>query len=176
METYNTLQRGQVVKTSFGEFTIKDIEYHSGLTMLSFEGTPIRCSTIHLIGYVDPREAEQREKRQVETAAYLKARTPLPGLKKGKIDPTRWLQDIEPEYRESFKDYIMSQQLPILLSSQFGRSQAEATCSFCGFIQRVYVWSFAGSGKRCDNCGVLLTHRHAFAEIKKLPREFRIYD
>lgn len=42
-----------------------------------------------------------------------------------------------------------------------GRSSATAVCGFCGFQTRVYLWSLAGSGKRCSNpdCSAIL-YRH----------------
>ena len=40
--------------------------------------------------------------------------------------------------------------------SDFGRSTAVATCPFCGLTVRVFVWSFAGHGKKCPKCGASL--------------------
>ena len=34
-----------------------------------------------------------------------------------------------------------------------GRKWNRLTCPFCGRTVRVYVWSFAGCGKRCPDCG-----------------------
>jgi hypothetical protein len=36
--------------------------------------------------------------------------------------------------------------------SEFGRSSIRIECPFCGTITRAYVWSLAGSGKKCDGC------------------------
>lgn len=36
---------------------------------------------------------------------------------------------------------------------EFGKTQMEIKCPWCGFIFYVYVWSFAGCGKRCLGCG-----------------------
>jgi len=52
-----------------------------------------------------------------------------------------------------------------------GRSTATAICGFCDCSQRVYVWSLAGSGKRCINCKALLTSGGTFKPIKWIVRE-----
>ena len=35
--------------------------------------------------------------------------------------------------------------------SAFGRSTVYVDCPFCGHATEVYIWSLAGSGKRCGN-------------------------
>lgn len=40
---------------------------------------------------------------------------------------------------------------------EFGRSYLYITCPFCEEQTRAYIWSLAGSGKRCDGCGALHT-------------------
>ena len=40
-------------------------------------------------------------------------------------------------------------------SSEHGRSTMMVKCPFCEKEFEVYIWSFAGSGKRCS-CGALL--------------------
>lgn len=35
--------------------------------------------------------------------------------------------------------------------SAFGRSTVDIQCPFCGQVVQAYVWSLAGSGKRCTN-------------------------
>lgn len=32
-------------------------------------------------------------------------------------------------------------------------------CEDCGEPQEVYLWSFAGCGKRCDECGKVIAYR-----------------
>jgi hypothetical protein len=39
-------------------------------------------------------------------------------------------------------------------SGEFGRANCVIQCPFCGAEVKVYVWSLAGGGKRC-NCGAL---------------------
>ncbi len=41
--------------------------------------------------------------------------------------------------------------------STIGRSEAYIMCPFCSRTVRVYLWSLAGSGKRCV-CGALHTY------------------
>jgi len=38
-----------------------------------------------------------------------------------------------------------------------GRSYFYAKCPFCNNDQKIYVWSFAGSGKRCEGCGAMFS-------------------
>jgi hypothetical protein len=40
--------------------------------------------------------------------------------------------------------------------SEFGRSTVWITCPYCDVEVEAYVWSLAGSGKRCE-CGALHT-------------------
>ena len=40
-------------------------------------------------------------------------------------------------------------------SSRHGESTMMVKCLFCEEVLEVYIWSFAGSGKRCS-CGALL--------------------
>jgi ribosomal protein S27E len=47
--------------------------------------------------------------------------------------------------------------------SRFGRTTVEVQCPFCGAVVVAYVWSLAGSGKRCT-CGAL----HTSAETIRL--------
>lgn len=35
--------------------------------------------------------------------------------------------------------------------SAFGRSTIDIQCPFCGQVVEAFVWSLAGSGKRCTN-------------------------
>ena len=39
--------------------------------------------------------------------------------------------------------------------SEFGKSSVVIDCPFCGESVRAYVWSLAGSGKRCPGCGAI---------------------
>lgn len=41
------------------------------------------------------------------------------------------------------------------LSRSVGRILVEIVCPFCGDSVRAYLWSLAGSGKRCE-CGAVL--------------------
>ena len=37
----------------------------------------------------------------------------------------------------------------------FGRSSIRIQCPFCYTVTRAYIWSLAGSDKRCDGCNAL---------------------
>lgn len=49
-------------------------------------------------------------------------------------------------------------------SSRHGRSTMMVKCPFCEEELEVYIWSFAGSGKRCS-CGALLTNGECVKEV-----------
>lgn len=49
-------------------------------------------------------------------------------------------------------------------SSRHGRSTMMVKCPFCEEEFEVYIWSFAGSGKRCS-CGALLMNGHCVKEV-----------
>ena len=63
--------------------------------------------------------------------------------------------------------------------SEFGRSTVFVTCPFCGRKTEAYVWSLAGSGKRCpnENCrahlcyGVAIRDMVPVEEAKEKSRE-----
>lgn len=48
-------------------------------------------------------------------------------------------------------------------SSAVGRSTGSIVCPFCATLVEVYLWSLAGSGKRCE-CGALLTWGAAYKQ------------
>lgn len=50
-------------------------------------------------------------------------------------------------------------------SSEHGRSTKMVKCPFCGEEVEVYIWSFAGSGKRCS-CGALLRNKECIKEVE----------
>jgi len=51
------------------------------------------------------------------------------------------------ENKKSKKHYAF------LLSSEHGRSQCVIECPFCKHRVTAYLWSLAGSGKMCPECG-----------------------
>lgn len=55
--------------------------------------------------------------------------------------------------------------------ARVGRSTVAISCQFCNHLQRVYRWSFAGSGKRCEICGALNTRHGAFLHWDRLSAE-----
>lgn len=51
-------------------------------------------------------------------------------------------------------DYQVAEKRPVFIEPglhEIGRSQGKVECPFCGKRNTVYLWSFAGSGKRCVN-------------------------
>lgn len=41
--------------------------------------------------------------------------------------------------------------------SKFGKTTCNIKCPFCETITTAYVWSLAGSGKKCSGCGAMHT-------------------
>lgn len=52
-----------------------------------------------------------------------------------------------------------------------GRSTAAIYCPCCGYENRVYIWSFNGSGKRCENCLALVSRHGASLRADKMSPE-----
>ena len=50
--------------------------------------------------------------------------------------------------------------------SEFGRTRALIQCPLCGTKVWAYIWSLAGSGKRCPGCGAVHTWEHGTVERK----------
>lgn len=150
--------------TILGEKVVTDINRSHGVFMFSFEGTDIRLGQMHIIG-IEPeeREVKKEAERLKRFEEYRAARTPQPGLKKGKINISRWMDGIDPT-QPKVGIYRLKMGPLRKTESEFSRSRGEVDCPFCGFIQTVFIWSFNGGGKRCDNCGVLLSKWFAIAE------------
>jgi hypothetical protein len=55
--------------------------------------------------------------------------------------------------------------------SEHGKSTIIIRCPFCNNEVVAYVWSYAGSGKKC-NCGALLTKKHA--TLKRSTHDYQI--
>ncbi len=54
---------------------------------------------------------------------------------------------------------------------EMGRSSSIAVCPFCGTRNRVYMWSLAGGGKRCENGDCRAHLRVGFAIRDMVPAE-----
>lgn len=59
-------------------------------------------------------------------------------------------------------------------SAENGKSTGEVVCPCCGETTTVYIWSFAGGGKRCETCRVLLYSSAAFIYKKEIPKGFKL--
>lgn len=53
--------------------------------------------------------------------------------------------------------------------SRFGRSSADVACGFCNRQIEVFLWSLAGSGKKCE-CGALLHSGGRSYRLKSLAK------
>lgn len=49
----------------------------------------------------------------------------------------------------------------------FGKSSVEIKCPWCGVWVTGYIWSMAGSGKKCPGCGAIHTWLYGSAEPKR---------
>jgi hypothetical protein len=52
-----------------------------------------------------------------------------------------------------------------------GSGKGYVTCPCCLDITEIFVWSFAGCGKRCWHCNVLLMHHGAYIENSEIPEK-----
>lgn len=85
-------------------------------------------------------------------------------MSKLKIDASKWVN----VPTERGDDYLADTVLCRGGNSEPGRSTKYLACGFCEAEHKVYIWSLAGSGKRCDNCGALMCNRTTFAEKGKV--------
>jgi len=53
--------------------------------------------------------------------------------------------------------------------SRMGKSTKTVICSFCKNEIEVYIWSFAGCGKKCD-CGALLSDWVCYKPLTQEPK------
>ena len=44
------------------------------------------------------------------------------------------------------------------VTPRMGRSSIDISCPFCKTVVEAYLWSLAGSGKRCPGCGAKHTY------------------
>lgn len=169
LESYE-IKPGMQITTTFGTINVAEVEEH-GTIYIVRQRNPyyVQFTSDCIPNYITPMALLAKQERSRKFDEYMKPRTPKPGLKKGKIDISRWKEDIQPAYDSRQKYYYLNIKLEDKWKkdSRFGRSTAEVLCPFCDFIQKIYIWSFAGCGKRCDNCGVHLGHHRATAEEKR---------
>ena len=52
----------------------------------------------------------------------------------------------------------------LVLSSEVGRTHVGLKCPFCAATVLAYLWSLAGSGKRCE-CGAVCTQVGAWRRV-----------
>lgn len=57
--------------------------------------------------------------------------------------------------------------------SEFGTSSIDIECPFCQTNTTAYIWSLAGSGKKCPGCGAI-HHWQGGITKKKLPPAFYV--
>lgn len=57
--------------------------------------------------------------------------------------------------------------VPFGLVSQVGRTRWKIECPYCGQIVVGYLWSLAGSGKRCPECGALHKMDRSYKSTKE---------
>lgn len=55
-----------------------------------------------------------------------------------------------------------------VLWSAVGRTKVLLTCPFCDADVEAYLWSLAGSGKKCG-CGAVLGQTGAWRTVKEVP-------
>ena len=51
-------------------------------------------------------------------------------------------------------------------ASEMGRSYIYIRCPFCEAETKAYIWSLAGSGKKCQNCNAIHRWHRNVSQIK----------
>lgn len=66
--------------------------------------------------------------------------------------------DDMPAFVEKATKALLKYQIrPNSYRSEVGRTSAVYTCPVCGTETRAFIWSVAGSGKKCSGCKLVLT-------------------
>lgn len=69
-----------------------------------------------------------------------------------KIDASKWVESFEVGHSY----YVAKPSFFTRVSSVPGRSTALTDCGFCGEVHEVFINSFYGVGKKCENCGATM--------------------
>jgi len=73
------------------------------------------------------------------------------------VDKSRWKYDYDNRRDYRAYNYV----------AQFGRAHFTLECPFCFKRVTAYVWSLAGGGKKCPDCGAIHTSFGSFPLINK---------
>ena len=52
-----------------------------------------------------------------------------------------------------------------------GGSTVYVRCGFCETEHEVYIWSFAGCGRRCQSCAALMSSRATYAQMDNIKKK-----
>jgi hypothetical protein len=74
-----------------------------------------------------------------------------------KIDVLKWKLS-KNEYHKQQRGIFFPGEGYQVTRRQHATTQGVTTCPCCDYVNDIYIWSFIGGGKRCGNCGVLLTY------------------
>lgn len=83
-----------------------------------------------------------------------------------KIDASKWTQPYE--LNKSGNYYTAPTPYYQDYRSTHARSTAITACGFCMTEHTVYIWSFAGGGKKCRNCGALMSPNATLADKSRV--------
>lgn len=96
-----------------------------------------------------------KSKKIIEKPAFFKEATPdnkeEAFVRKGEEEPCFYLRDTKGIYN---------------YSADFGRANGIMDCPWCFSSNKVYVWSLAGGGKRCEGCRAMLSSRRAIVSVE----------
>ena len=87
-------------------------------------------------------------------------------MKKSKVDISKFTKGIE--ITETHSSFTVPSIGWCKTTSRVGKSEGIAICGFCNNKQSMFVWSFIGGGKKCDNCGCIIGHSRSVIDKSKL--------
>jgi len=87
-------------------------------------------------------------------------------MKKSKVDISKFSSDVV--ISETQARFTAPSKGWCKTTSSIGKSQGIVVCGFCDNKQPMFIWSFVGGGKKCDNCGCIITHGRSFIDKVKL--------
>jgi len=96
-----------------------------------------------------------------ESYRYAPPLTPLPPVTWRRLNLRTTWNDVGVEGKTEHRDYECWGH-----DSRMGRTSYRVTCPFCERTMRVYPWSLAGTGKRCD-CGAIFGSRGLCYRLKE---------
>lgn len=92
--------------------------------------------------------------------------------KKKTVDNSQFKKGIKPKEFNGL--LILPSRGYYQISNEFGRAKGRTQCVFCDASVEFYIWSMAGSGKKCYNCGIRIGYMSSSCKIEdfKFPNQY----